>query len=120
MITDGVFALPDASAVDSLLAQLRASTVCCSFIKLGSGFHAHCRYVVLSVQYIKEKISSSLLQAKNHLICVHCIVVHNLSNNYYWQQKTITLIKNIISELATKNCLWWNPFFLQRAEMIIL
>ena len=45
MITDGVFALPDASAVDSLLAQLRASTVCCSFIKIGSGFHAHCRYV---------------------------------------------------------------------------
>ena len=45
MITDGVFALPDASAVDSLLAQLRASTVCCSFIKVGSGFHAHCRYM---------------------------------------------------------------------------
>ena len=44
MITDGVFALPDTSAVDSLLAQLRASTVCCSFIKVGSGFHAHCRY----------------------------------------------------------------------------
>jgi len=43
VITDGVFALPDASAVDSLLAQLRASTVCCSFIKVGSGFHAHCR-----------------------------------------------------------------------------
>lgn len=42
VITDGVFALPDASTVDSLLAQLRASTVCCSFIKLGSGFHAHC------------------------------------------------------------------------------
>ena len=45
MITDGVFALPDASAVDSILAQLRASTVCCSFIKVGSGFHAHCRYI---------------------------------------------------------------------------
>ena len=45
MITDGVFALPDASAVDSLLAQFRASTVCCSFIKVGSGFHAHCRFV---------------------------------------------------------------------------
>ena len=45
MITDGVFALPDASAVDSLLAQLRANTVCCSFIKVGSGFHAHCRYM---------------------------------------------------------------------------
>ena len=43
VITDGVFALPDASALDSLLAQLRASTVCCSFIKVGSGFHAHCR-----------------------------------------------------------------------------
>lgn len=42
VITDGVFALPDASAVDSILAQLRASTVCCSFIKVGSGFHAHC------------------------------------------------------------------------------
>ena len=45
VITDGVFALPDASAVDSILAQLRASTVCCSFIKVGSGFHAHCRYM---------------------------------------------------------------------------
>lgn len=43
VITDGVFALPDAMAVDSLMAQLRASTVCCSFIKVGSGFHAHCR-----------------------------------------------------------------------------
>ncbi|XP_048580524.1 KICSTOR complex protein SZT2 isoform X3 [Nematostella vectensis] len=42
VITDGVFALPDASAVDSMLAQLRASTVCCSFLKVGSGFHANC------------------------------------------------------------------------------
>ncbi|XP_020912267.1 KICSTOR complex protein SZT2 isoform X2 [Exaiptasia diaphana] len=42
VITDGVFALPDASAVDSLLAQLRGSTVCCTFLKVGSGFHAHC------------------------------------------------------------------------------
>lgn len=46
MITDGVFALPDAITVDSLLAQLRASTVCCSFIKVGSGFHAHCRLIL--------------------------------------------------------------------------
>ena len=51
MITDGVFALPDAITVDSLLAQLRASTVCCSFIKVGSGFHAHCRLILLDIQF---------------------------------------------------------------------
>ena len=59
MITDGVFALPDASAVDSLLAQFRASTVCCSFIKVGSGFHAHCRFVffdtITKIQYTHNK-----------------------------------------------------------------
>ena len=51
VITDGVFALPDAITVDSLLAQLRASTVCCSFIKVGSGFHAHCRLILLDIQF---------------------------------------------------------------------
>ena len=55
MITDGVFALPDASAVDSILAQLRASTVCCSFIKVGSGFHAHCRYGTLFITTANEQ-----------------------------------------------------------------
>ena len=51
VITDGVFALPDAITFDSLLAQLRASTVCCSFIKVGSGFHAHCRLILLDIQF---------------------------------------------------------------------
>ena len=65
MITDGVFALPDASAVDSLLAQLRASTVCCSFIKVGSGFHAHCRYVTHTVEgfWYHTKIFQNFLLA---------------------------------------------------------
>ena len=69
MITDGVFALPDASAVDSLLAQLRASTVCCSFIKVGSGFHAHCRYVTHTVEvfWYHTKICHSELLLANFL-----------------------------------------------------
>ena len=68
MITDGVFALPDASAVDSLLAQFRASTVCCSFIKVGSGFHAHCRLVFFDnnkktkYTHFMDKIRSGMIK----------------------------------------------------------
>ena len=35
-MTDGVFNLSDASVVDAVLAQMRASTVVCSFLQVGS------------------------------------------------------------------------------------
>ena len=44
VISDGVFGLPNAAVVHTLLAQLRSHTVCCSFVKVGSPFQSHCRY----------------------------------------------------------------------------
>ena len=35
-MTDGVFNLSDASVVDAVLAQMRSSTVVCSFLQVGS------------------------------------------------------------------------------------
>ena len=46
IISDGVFGLPNAAMVHTLLAQLRSHTVCCSFVKVGSPFQAQCRYVM--------------------------------------------------------------------------
>ncbi|XP_013407252.1 KICSTOR complex protein SZT2 isoform X2 [Lingula anatina] len=41
IITDGVVSLPDALIFESLLAQLRNSTVTCSVLQIGSGCHAN-------------------------------------------------------------------------------
>lgn len=51
IVTDGVFNLNDASVVDAVLAQMRTSTVVCSFLHVGGG--ASCGYVL----YISETFS---------------------------------------------------------------
>ena len=38
MITDGVVGLPEASLFESLMGQLRHSTISCSFIQIGEDF----------------------------------------------------------------------------------
>ncbi|GIY29627.1 KICSTOR complex protein SZT2 [Caerostris extrusa] len=40
VITDGILNFPTCKSLDSLLTQLRNSTIACSFIQLGSPFHA--------------------------------------------------------------------------------
>ncbi|XP_052124949.1 KICSTOR complex protein SZT2 isoform X2 [Frankliniella occidentalis] len=42
VLTDGVIATPDVKVLDSVVTQLRANAVACSFIQLGSRFHPHC------------------------------------------------------------------------------
>ena len=39
IITDGIVGLPDASMFESLMSQLRHSTIECSFIKIGGEGH---------------------------------------------------------------------------------
>lgn len=42
VLTDGIIATPDVNVLDSVVTQLRANAVACSFIQLGSRFHPHC------------------------------------------------------------------------------
>ncbi|XP_071800440.1 KICSTOR complex protein SZT2-like isoform X4 [Asterias amurensis] len=43
-VTDGVTAMPDVACTNHLLTQMRNSTVACSFIQVGRGFHPHCSF----------------------------------------------------------------------------
>ncbi|XP_077980912.1 KICSTOR complex protein SZT2-like isoform X2 [Glandiceps talaboti] len=44
VITDGITGLPDMAITDNLLSELRKSTVACSFIQVGRGYHPHCSF----------------------------------------------------------------------------
>ncbi|XP_059469171.1 KICSTOR complex protein SZT2-like [Neocloeon triangulifer] len=42
VVTDGIINIPDVNIFDSVLSQLRSSTVCCSFIQVAGSFHPNC------------------------------------------------------------------------------
>ena len=44
VVTDGVTAMPDAATTNALLTQMRSSTIACSFLQVGKGFHPHCSF----------------------------------------------------------------------------
>ena len=42
IVTDGIVGVTDAYVMDSVIQQLRATTVACSFLHVGSSYHPHC------------------------------------------------------------------------------
>ncbi|XP_065351660.1 KICSTOR complex protein SZT2-like isoform X3 [Cloeon dipterum] len=42
VVTDGIINIPDVNIFDSVLSQLRSSTVCCSFLQVAGSFHPNC------------------------------------------------------------------------------
>ncbi|XP_033214181.1 KICSTOR complex protein SZT2-like isoform X2 [Belonocnema kinseyi] len=42
IVTDGIIGVTDANVMDSVIQQLRATTVACSFLHVGSSYHPHC------------------------------------------------------------------------------
>lgn len=42
IVTDGIVGTTDVHVLDSVIQQLRATTVACSFLCVGSTYHPHC------------------------------------------------------------------------------
>ncbi|XP_063994970.1 KICSTOR complex protein SZT2-like [Diachasmimorpha longicaudata] len=42
IVTDGIVGISDVYILDSMVQQLRASTIACSFLHVGSAYHPHC------------------------------------------------------------------------------
>ncbi|XP_043250268.1 KICSTOR complex protein SZT2-like isoform X1 [Colletes gigas] len=42
IVSDGIIGTTDVHVLDSIIQQLRATTVACSFLRVGSTFHPHC------------------------------------------------------------------------------
>uniref|UniRef100_A0A0C9R6N5 Szt2 protein n=1 Tax=Fopius arisanus TaxID=64838 RepID=A0A0C9R6N5_9HYME len=42
IVSDGIVGISDVYVLDSIVQQLRASTIACSFLHLGSAYHPHC------------------------------------------------------------------------------
>lgn len=42
IVSDGIMGTTDVHALDSVIQQLRATTVACSFLHVGSTYHPHC------------------------------------------------------------------------------
>lgn len=42
IVSDGIIGTTDVHVLDSVIQQLRATTVACSFLRVGSTYHPHC------------------------------------------------------------------------------
>lgn len=59
VLTDGVIATPDVKVLDSVVTQLRANAVACSFIHLGSRFHPQCSAGLVPYRDLLQYLASA-------------------------------------------------------------
>ncbi|XP_022100207.1 KICSTOR complex protein SZT2-like isoform X2 [Acanthaster planci] len=62
-VTDGVTAMPDMASTTHLLTQMRNSTVACSFLQVGKGFHPHCSFGYIPHTEIMQFIATATFGA---------------------------------------------------------
>ncbi|XP_038066587.1 KICSTOR complex protein SZT2-like [Patiria miniata] len=62
-VTDGVTAMPDIASTNHLLTQMRNSTVACSFLQVGKGFHPHCSFGYIPHTEIMQFIATATFGA---------------------------------------------------------
>ncbi|CAM1294268.1 SZT2 (predicted) [Pycnogonum litorale] len=67
IITDGMLGLPDVSLIDSLLTQLRNSSVSCSFLQVGSQYHPYSCYGLIPNTDLMQFIAKATLGTHIHV-----------------------------------------------------
>ncbi|XP_043281050.1 KICSTOR complex protein SZT2-like isoform X2 [Venturia canescens] len=61
VISDGIVGVTDIHVLDSVVQQLRATTVACSFIHLGSAYHPHCANGLVPYEDLLSFIATATL-----------------------------------------------------------
>ncbi|XP_032678990.1 KICSTOR complex protein SZT2-like [Odontomachus brunneus] len=61
IVSDGIVGVKDVHALDSIVQQLRATTVACSFLHVGSAYHPHCADGLVPYQDLLYFIAAATL-----------------------------------------------------------
>jgi len=61
IITDGIVGIKNAHTLDSIIQQLRATTVACSFLRVGSMYDPHCADGLVPYQDLLYFIAAATL-----------------------------------------------------------
>ncbi|XP_012282231.1 KICSTOR complex protein SZT2 isoform X2 [Orussus abietinus] len=61
VITDGIVGVADVHVLDSVVQQLRATTVACSFLHVGSTYHPHCAEGLVPYQDLLRFLAAATL-----------------------------------------------------------
>lgn len=61
IVTDGIVGIKNAHTLDSIIQQLRATTVACSFLRVGSAYDPHCADGLVPYQDLLYFIAAATL-----------------------------------------------------------
>ncbi|XP_048511777.1 KICSTOR complex protein SZT2-like isoform X2 [Athalia rosae] len=61
VVSDGIVGVTDVHVLDSIVQQLRASTVACSFLHVGSTYHPHCSNALVPYQDLLHFLATATL-----------------------------------------------------------
>jgi len=61
IVTDGIVGIKNAHTLDSIIQQLRATTIACSFLRVGSAYSPHCADGLVPYQDLLYFIAAATL-----------------------------------------------------------
>lgn len=94
VISDGIVGVADIHVLDSVVQQLRATTVACSFIHLGSAYHPHCANGLVPYQDLLCFIATATLGTYMPF------VPQDVSRIFFLRPRAIC-VKILLDELST-------------------
>ncbi|KYN29036.1 Protein SZT2, partial [Trachymyrmex cornetzi] len=75
IVTDGIIGIKNAHTLDSIIQQLRATTVACSFLRVGSAYNPHCADGLVPYQdllyFIAAATLGSYMSFNSYVMPVH-------------------------------------------------
>ncbi|EFN84896.1 KICSTOR complex protein SZT2 isoform X2 [Harpegnathos saltator] len=90
IVSDGIVGVKDVHALDSIVQQLRATTVACSFLHVGSAYHPHCADGLVPYQdllyFIAAATLGSYMSFNSYFIPTHGTDMNLYHRNFLcWQ-----------------------------------
>ncbi|KAL0121707.1 hypothetical protein PUN28_006892 [Cardiocondyla obscurior] len=90
IVTDGIVGIKNAHTLDSIIQQLRATTVACSFLRVGSAYNPHCADGLVPYQdllyFIAAATLGSYMSFNSYVIPVHGTDMNLYHNRFLcWQ-----------------------------------
>ncbi|XP_012229201.2 KICSTOR complex protein SZT2-like isoform X1 [Linepithema humile] len=82
IVTDGIVGIKNAQTLDSIIQQLRATTVACSFLRVGSAYDPHCADGLVPYQDLLYFIAAATL-GSYMTFNSHVVPAHGTDMNFY-------------------------------------
>lgn len=101
IVTDGIVGIKNAHTLDSIIQQLRATTVACSFLRVGSAYNPHCADGLVPYQDLLYFIAAATLGS--YMSFNSCVVRKLLICNGYLLNSNINCN---VTVLSVDTCTW--------------